>query len=72
MAPKTRLRTTRSTLPVEAPTQHASTGEGPLLEGATSNDDLGDFLHSEDPEQSLGTPREVDTDGMCNKWLYFF
>jgi len=66
------LRTTRSTQPVEAPTQHASIGEGSSLEGATSNGDLWDFLPGEDSEQSLCTLREVDTDGMCNKWLYFF
>jgi hypothetical protein len=72
MASKTRLRTTQSTRPVEVPTQHASIGEGPSLEGATSNGDLGDFLPSEDLEQSIYMHREVDTDGMCNKWLYFF
>jgi hypothetical protein len=72
MAPKTRLRTTRSTQPVEVPTQHASIGDGPSLEGTTSNGDLGDFLPNEDLEQSVCTHRELDIDGMCNKWLYFF
>jgi len=47
MAPKTRLRTTRSTQPIEAPTQHASIGEGPSLEGATNNGDLGDFSNGD-------------------------
>ncbi|XP_059437319.1 uncharacterized protein LOC132170375 [Corylus avellana] len=63
MAPTKRLRTTRSVQPMEAPTQHDSIGDGPSLQGATSNDDLGAFLPYEDPEQTIPTPGEVDTGG---------
>ncbi|XP_059436644.1 uncharacterized protein LOC132169665 [Corylus avellana] len=58
MAPNKRLRTTRSVQPMEAPTQHDSIGDGPSLQGATSNDDLGVFLPNEDPEQTIPTPGE--------------
>jgi hypothetical protein len=72
MAPNKRLRTTRSSQPVEAPTQPNSTGEGPSLQRDTSNDDLGVFSPSEDPAQTLSMPVEINTVGMCDTWLCFF